>query len=400
MNKKEREIRGSMSRLRRQFRDKKISKKDFDKAFGASNTELEKISNEKDRLIGEALPPMPPPPMPLRGKEGPGLDSIKRSILGRGDKGPGIPEPAGKPAGRKGEEPFMPPLITKLKTLRGVKTRAVARGKAKPPAARGRIRDVHIIRETIKEVPVIKEKIREVKVPVIKEVPVIKTVKVPVIKEKIKEVPVIKKVTVIKKVPVIREVKVPVIKEVPVIKTVKVPAGDPDMARKIESSFKEINNIKLDVARQGQELSQISREIGDIKQHLKNLDDMKSELRSLGARTEKTDFQGLTQEIYSQFEKMNSSIRESEKRTDDLAESFNVEVKTLKEKMGEATQAKERVDGLDISNIRRDMESLKQKSQYIEQHLDKFDVEPIVEMIREVENKVNNLRASSALIIE
>ncbi len=371
LNKNEREIRGNINRLRRQLREKKISKKDFDKIFGASTSELEKITKEKSKLIGKALPPMPPPPRPLRGEEGPGLDSIKKSILGERDKEPDLPQPADKLVGKEGKEPPRPPLLMKSKPSkapRGVKTKTAAKGEAKPPAAKERIKDVHVIRERIKIIPVIREKIREVKVPVIREK--------------------------------IKEVKVPVIKEVPVIKTVRIPTGDPDMAKKIESSFKEINNIKLDVARQGQECSQMAREINDIKQRLKNLDDMKSELRSLEARTENIDFQGLTQEIYNQFEKMNSSIRESEKRTDDLVESFNVEIKTLKEKMGEAAQAKEHVEGLDISNIRRDMESLKQKSQYIEQHLERVDVKPIVEMIREVENKVNNLRASSALIIE
>ena len=36
----------------------------------------------------------------------------------------------------------------------------------------------------------------------------------------------------------------------------------------------------------------------------------------------------------------------------------------------------------------------------VEQHLDKVNIQPIVDMIREVETKVNSLQASSALIIE
>jgi uncharacterized protein YukE len=359
LNKREREIRGNISRLRRQFREKEISKKDFDKAFGASNSELEKITREKSNLIGKALPPLPPPPRPPERSHKPSmLDAIKKSILQDKDI-----EPPGPPVLIREKPPEPGPVKTIVKE---------------------KIKEVPVIKEKIKKVPVVKEKIKRVEIPIIKER--IKEVKVPVVKEKIKEVPVIKER--IKRV------------EVPVVKEVKVPTGDPEMAKKLEGGLKEIDNVKLDVARQGQECSQMAREINDIKQRLKNLDNMKSELKSLGTRTENIDFQGLTQEIYSQFEKMNKDIRDSERRTDDLVERFNVEIKTLKEKMGETKQAKEHVEGLDISNIRRDMESLKQKSQYIEQHLERVDVKPIVEMIKEVENKVNNLRASSALIIE
>ncbi len=85
---------------------------------------------------------------------------------------------------------------------------------------------------------------------------------------------------------------------------------------------------------------------------------------------------------------------------DELVERMKVEIKTLREGMDETKQAKEHVDNMDVSNIRRDMEALKQKSKYIEGHIERIDVRPLVNMIQEVENKVERLKASSALIIE
>jgi predicted nucleic acid-binding Zn-ribbon protein len=337
LNKKERELRGSISRLRKQLRDKEISKKDFDKAFKASSKDLEKISEEKGRIIGEALPPLPPPPRPSNkpGKLS-GLDAIKKSILRDRDI-----EPPGPPLIIKQKPPEPPTVLIKEKPPESM-----------PPKT--------IVEEKIKEAPVIKEKIKKVPFPVIKEK----------------------------------------IKEVPAIKEARAPGPGPGMAKRIEENAREIRNLQVDLTRNEQEVAQFLKESREARQRLEKLEEMKGDLKALKSRIDRIDFQGLTKEIYGQFEKMNSSIREAEKKTDDLVEKFSVELKTLRESMGESVQAKEHVESLDISNIRRDMESLKQKSQYIEQHLEKVDMQPIVDMIREVENKVNTLKASSALIIE
>jgi chromosome segregation ATPase len=319
LNKRERSIRREISQLRKQLRKKEISRKDFESSLGSRKGKLERISEEKGRLIGEALPPIPLPPRPPARRADAGLDSIKKSILGKEKPG--------------GSGPPRSPFLEE------------ARPKPKP-------------------------KVRA------------KEVKAPVIKERIKKVP----------------VKVPVVKER--IRTVRVPAGDPALAKRIEESFREIGEMRSDIARQEESYSNITKDIDGIKKRVLNLNEMRAEVKALRMRIDKIDFQGLTKEIYNQFEKMNSSIRESEKKTDDLVEKMNVEIKTLREKMEETSQAKEHVEGLEVSHMKRDMESLKQKSQYIEQHLERVDVKPIVEMIQEVERKVDSLRASSALIIE
>lgn len=327
LNKKERKVQSEIDKYKKQYRKRDISKRDFNKELEAQNKELEKIHDEKSKLIGEDLGPLPPPPKPpKRASEKSGLDTLKESILGEKED----IEPPGPPVVLKEKLPKLPEI---KKT---------------------------IIKEKIREVPVIKERIKRVEVPVVKER----------------------------------------IKEVPVIKTVKIPTGDPELGKKITENFKEISDIKIDVTRHEQELSQLMKDINNVREKIEKFGDMQAEVKAMRMRMDKIDFPGLTQEIYSQFESMNNSIKEFEKRTDDLAEKTNVELKTLKEKVDETKQAKEHVDNLDISNIRRDMESLKQKSQYIEQHIERVDIRPIVEMIKDVENKVSTLRASSALIIE
>jgi chromosome segregation ATPase len=359
LNKQEREIKGKITKLRKQFREKKISKKQFDKGFEDNTRQLEDISKQKSELIGEPLPPLPPPPAKPK-SHGFGLDAIKRSILGD-DKPPKQEKPD---FSKDLPEPPAPPKLFKKEVVKKVEV----------PVVKEKIREVPVFKEKIKEVPVVKERIREVKVPVIKE--------------RIKRV----------EVPVIKEIKVPIIKEK--IRTVEVPSKDPALARRIEESVKELNNLRLDVARQGQEFAQMARDISELKKQMEGYSETRAQVKSLKANVDKIDFQELSQEIYAQFEKMKSSIKESEKKTDDVAERLNVELKTVKEQLNETKQAGEAMKDLDVSSMRRDVESLKQKSAYIEQHIERVDIRPVIEMIKDVENKVEGLRTSSALIIE
>ena len=363
LNKQERDIRGNITRLRRELREKKILKKDFDKSFESFSDKLERISEEKSSLIG--LPPLPPKPMKKdSGSSMPspstnanhggfGLDLIKKSILGGSKDGTqkgtstqkGAGTQKGTPSGAQASKPSAPepepiglpdipdappkPKISKDTqkgtpkqvpqppvSLRLPKTsKSPIRSLPKPPKAKEKVVKAPVIKEVIKEkvvevpvikevdVPVIKEKIKEIKVPIITEK--IKRVEVPVIKEVIKEVPVIKEVIKEVKVPVIKEVKVPVIKEV------KVPAGDPGMAKKIEESIKSLNELRVDMATRTQELSQLSKSMDDTRKRVRKMEDSRIDAKVLAMRVDKMDFQGLSHDIYNQFSTLKKFMEES-----------------------------------------------------------------------------------------
>ena len=420
LNKREREIKGKITVLRREFRDKKITKKDFDKSFESRSKELEKISEEKTKLIG--LPPAPPPPPSLRVKPtkpsgGTTLDSIKKAVSG------GDVEPPG------------PPLRLKPKPSKPVRVSKPAKTSApKKPKAEKTV----IIKEKIKEVPVFKERIRKVEVPVIKE--------------KIKEVPVFKEK----------------IKEVPVIKTVEVPSGDSRLGARIEEVFKDvmdmksestrivndhnkmvkdieridtrlhnlndlsaevkimrmrlknfeeqgmgseinekveentddIKDIQMDANKLEKDIDALTKESASVNKRLDGLESVLSDINELKKRLDKIDFKALSKEIYSQFEKMNDAIDKQEKASSSSIEKFNVELKSLSEKIDEFNKAREHIERLDIPNMRRDMETISQKNKFIEEQLHTIDVQPLVDMVKGVEEKVRDLQTSSALIIE
>ena len=162
----------------------------------------------------------------------------------------------------------------------------------------------------------------------------------------------------------------------------------------------EIRNIQVDLTQKERELSKFINEIGEIRERVAAIEKIKTDVDDLKSRLIKIDFEGLSNEIYNQFERMNENIKQSDKKTDDAIEKLNVEIKTLKENMNEAMKTREHIEKLDIPNIRRDMEVLRQKSEYLQNQLERINIEPLVEMVSEVENKMSVLQASSALVIE
>ncbi len=354
--------------------------------------------------------------------------------------------PAGEAPDKKKPSMKLPkPPKAREKAVKPKTSAAKKRKKARKRAVKKRIKRVPVVKEV--KVPVVKEKIK--KVPVIKEV--IKEVKVPAGDPEMAK-------NIEKNFKVMNDLKLDIAKGHQELSSVKknmgsikkrlrradelrsevnalsVKVGKIDfrglnqdiynrfnaMKKSIEDGIKnaadsmsgsgfaehadensdDIKDLQSDINRSEKAISGILKETGKLAEMAREAEEMRSSMNTLKTKIGNIDFQGLTKEIYNQFDKMNTSIRESDKKTNDLVEKMNVEMKTVGEKMDETAQAREHVENLDIANIRRDMEVLKQKSQYIEKHIERVDIKPVLDMIKEIENRVETLKASSAMIIE
>ena len=58
------------------------------------------------------------------------------------------------------------------------------------------------------------------------------------------------------------------------------------------------------------------------------------------------------------------------------------------------------IDKLDIDNISRGIESLKERSQWLEENIQKIDIRPLREKIDKIEELLREMKASSPYIIE
>jgi len=107
-----------------------------------------------------------------------------------------------------------------------------------------------------------------------------------------------------------------------------------------------------------------------------------------------------TAETNREFEKQFNKIQKAAQKTAELGEKNENNLQKIMNDVEQLELLKEVLDGLDMKAIMTEIESIKQKNQWIEERLEKLSVEPFYEKIQEMEHKMNLLKVSSPHIIE
>jgi hypothetical protein len=93
-------------------------------------------------------------------------------------------------------------------------------------------------------------------------------------------------------------------------------------------------------------------------------------------------------------------VKESVKKNTHTVERMEAEVKFLKEDVGRVMGLEEEMNRLNMKSLTRDMESLKAKSHWLEGKIGTFDLDPVIEKISDMEDKIKIMKASQPLILE
>jgi len=137
--------------------------------------------------------------------------------------------------------------------------------------------------------------------------------------------------------------------------------------------------------------SEILRELRDIQIEMENLK------RSVLSQT---NIQTLESDFYREFQRLSKEVREGLEKNRDAADRMEAEIKFLKEDMARIISLEEEMKRISAKTVERDIESLKAKSNWLETSMKGFDIDPIVEKINELEDKIKILKASQPLILE
>ena len=136
---------------------------------------------------------------------------------------------------------------------------------------------------------------------------------------------------------------------------------------------------------------ELMREIRDIQIEIENL--KRSVLSQPNIRAFESDF-------LREFQRLSKEVRDSLERNRHAIDKMEAETKFLREDMGRIMSLEEEMNRLNMKSIARDIEGLKEKSHWLEANLKGFDIDPLVEKISEIEDKIKILKASQPLILE
>jgi len=338
LNKKERELKTTLENLKRDYRKNQISKNDYDKAVNNHKKGLDKISEEKTKLIGR--PPIPPAP----GRSP--LSDIKRGIVGDKPMKP-APKPAvSKPSLKPAPKPDVKSAVEK------------------PPLSK----------------PVPK--------------PVVKPSAAPSVKPAAEKPP-----------------SPPVRKAAPKTIIVKETAPKPpeplpsveDSQTRISRAIKRMNDKDTETIRNVFEETQrefltFLVEVKKNRQRIQELENLFSEVNDIRKKFNAMDFKGMTDEIYRQFERMNGVVKDNESKIEELVSRDESRIGALEKRVDEVSASLTSIPA--VEEVKREFESIKQKVEWLEKSRQEIDVQPVMDMVKELQEKLESLKIRSPYIIE
>jgi deoxyribodipyrimidine photolyase len=134
---------------------------------------------------------------------------------------------------------------------------------------------------------------------------------------------------------------------------------------------------------------------------LREMRDMQIEIENLkGSVLSKTNIQTLESDFYREFQRLSKDVKENLEKNRHAVDRMEAEVKFIKEDVARMLSLEDEMKRISAKAVGRDIESLKAKSNWLETSMKGFDIDPIVEKITELEDKIRALKASQPLILE
>jgi hypothetical protein len=129
--------------------------------------------------------------------------------------------------------------------------------------------------------------------------------------------------------------------------------------------------------------------------------DMQTDIETLKRSIlSQTNIQTLENDFYREFERLTKEVKSDLEKNRHAVDKAEAEIKFLKEDIARIISIEEEMKRISAKSLERDVESLKAKSQWLETHVKGFDMDPLVEKIQEMEDKIKIMKASQPLILE
>lgn len=132
----------------------------------------------------------------------------------------------------------------------------------------------------------------------------------------------------------------------------------------------------------------------------KRMNALERRVASLKEVLEDFNVKNLEGDIFKRFNQINKTIATSLEEQRKTIENTEIEISTLKKNLDEFQTFDKEFMNLDTASLKRDIESLKTKTQWLELEMEKMNIRPLLEKIRELEARIDALKLSQPMIIE
>jgi hypothetical protein len=179
------------------------------------------------------------------------------------------------------------------------------------------------------------------------------------------------------------------------------------LAKPAPTGPSEMETVQMELKKQGKDIlftqSEVSKLFGEVVRNRESIKGMESEIKEIGSargQTAKVDMGPIERKVSSEIERMNAAVIENARKSKEELDRVLGDMRGLKNELGDLKKIRDFMEKMDLSGLRRDIESLKAKSGWMEKQMENLDLEPLYELIKEVEGRVSSSRGTGPIIIE
>jgi hypothetical protein len=163
------------------------------------------------------------------------------------------------------------------------------------------------------------------------------------------------------------------------------------------SSFRDELERRIDNMKK--ERVDIASFLAEIRKNRERIARMEGRVSSF-KKQDSTTKSGLENDIHREFERIRDDVKQGTTENTETIKIIEAEMANIRERIGEIKMLGDGLKGLDMESLARDIEVLKQKTHWLEENIEKLDIQPLFERIREIEEDLRATRGESPLIIE
>ena len=161
----------------------------------------------------------------------------------------------------------------------------------------------------------------------------------------------------------------------------------------------EVKKHEKDILFTQSEMSKLFSEVVKNRERIKSMESSSSKMGSVN--TGKIDVRGLEDKISNEIQTINKSVMDNVSKSRQEVDRMGGEIRNLRRNIEEFKGLTSKLDNLDVAGLRRDIESLRERNKWLEQQINSLDMEPLYELIKEVEGRVaSSSRYAAPVIIE
>ncbi len=161
----------------------------------------------------------------------------------------------------------------------------------------------------------------------------------------------------------------------------------------------EVKKHEKDILFTQSEMSKLFSEVVKNRERIKSMESSSSKMGSIN--TGKIDVRGLEDKISNEIQTINKGVMDNVSKSRHEIDRMGGDIRNLRRDIEEFKGLTSKLDNLDVTGLRRDIESLRERNKWLEQQINSLDMEPLYELIKEVEGRVAmSSRSAAPVIIE